>query len=792
MPILKIGLAGNPNSGKSTLFNVLTGGTQRIGNWSGVTVERKTGYFSLGDWRVEIIDLPGVYGLTTHNGETAVDTQIACDAILSGEFDFILNVVDVNNLERNLYLTLQLLELQTPMLVIANMQDVAHKRGIEVDNQALSHELNCPVIPASANQLLEKSDSPDSPSHLTIPSKCNGITLKRAIIDDYLQQKKHHRQSQKTPHYYSEPLASTINKITAKITSSNIQPHHQRFARFLALAALEDDPRAVSLLPRDTMTCITQIKKELEQTAQEEADILLADARYSHAHTMTKSVIKMPSVPKSTFTERLDKIVLHRIFGIPIFFAVIYAMFFFAINVGGALQPFFDETSSVLFIQGTEQILEYFALPSTFSHLIAAGIGSGFNTVITFIPVIAALFLFLSFLESSGYMARAAYVIDRAMRFLGLPGKAFVPFIVGFGCNVPAILASRTLESRRDRLLLLMMMPFMSCSARLAIYAVFTTAFFPQGGQNIVFILYLTGILLAVLTGFVLRKTLLSGEATPWIVELPVYHKPSWRVLSRLTWRRLKQFLIRAGKVIVPACLLLSFLNAFNIKGEFVTESQDSILAHTSKIMTPVFHPMGIESENWQATVGLVTGILAKEVVVGTLNALYAQTSQPTVSINEKKSTIPEQIWQAFTSIPEQFLGLKESLSNPIAASAADAQLDESASGVMYRHFGEHAQAAAMAYLLFVLLYFPCISAIAALIKEASLGWASFSTLWTTLLAYLVAVMFYQLATWKAHPWSSSLWAGGALLVIILFWSMIKIYTKRWHYLFIQANPVRF
>lgn len=748
----KFALIGNPNCGKSTLFNALTGSHQKVGNWPGVTVERKSGYFDQEGHRIELVDLPGVYSLVTTTQDTAIDTRIACEAIASGEMDAILNILDGSNLERHLYLTLQLLEMQLPMVVAVNMLDVLENRGINIDLDALSKQLGCPVVGLSA-------------SRKTGIKQLKKVMLEssRAVV----------RENQK-PLAYPVALDHAVDAI-AQIMITH-RPDSTHISRFLALCWLEGD---VTFQIAEPLVLMQAQRQNLELQMKEEADLLIADVRYTAAHTIVKSVVqKMLLSSMPTLTQRIDKIVLHRICGIPIFLASMYLMFFFSINLGGVFQPFFDQASDAIFVNGLAQLLTTMHVPMTVVVLLTLGLGKGINTVVTFIPLISCLFLWLSFLESSGYMARAAFVIDRIMRAMGLPGKAFVPLIVGFGCNVPAILAARTLEHRRDRLLTLMMTPFMSCGARLAIYAVFTAAFFPVGGHNIVFALYLIGIFMAVMTGCILRKTVLKGESSPWLVELPAYHCPTPGVLLRSTWHRLKQFVLKAGFYIVPVCFLVGVLNAFTPAGHLVAipeqGSTDSVLSVVGKAVTPVFAPMGIREENWPATVGLVTGVLAKEVVVGTLNTLYTQVGHLSLSSDEPFH-FSEAMQKAILSIPQNFIQLKDSLNNPIAASAGDASMNSSALGVMSHYFD--GQIGAMAYLLFVLLYFPCISATAVLAKESSRRWAVFSVMWSTGLAYLAAVVFYQTATWLVHPLTSLSWILSlSLLLTVVLWR-IKCYA---------------
>lgn len=402
--------------------------------------------------------------------------------------------------------------------------------------------------------------------------------------------------------------------------------------------------------------------------------------------------------------------------------------------------------------------------------MVLAGLGKGINTTVTFIPVLAAMFLFLSILETSGYMARAAFIVDRAMRAIGLPGKAFVPMIVGFGCNVPAVMAARTLDNRKDRILTVMMSPFMSCSARLAIYAVFTALFFPVGGQNIVFALYVIGILAAIGTGLLLRRTLLPGPAAPLVMELPPYHLPSLPRLFRQTWRRLKGFLWRAGKVIVPVCLILGVLE------NLPAHSGQTVLASLGQGLTPLFAPMGISQDNWPATVGLLTGTVAKEVVIATLNTLYLQLGHLANS-----QTAVFDLWSslqaAFATIPEHIKALPEAFSNPILASMPEHHLEAAASSQMLQRFGS--QHAAFAYLLFVLLYVPCISTSAVMARELNKGWALLSVAWSLFLAYGLAVLYYQWATWSLHPTTSFEWIVGLSALLTGFVLCLRYYGSR-------------
>jgi ferrous iron transport protein B len=393
------------------------------------------------------------------------------------------------------------------------------------------------------------------------------------------------------------------------------------------------------------------------------------------------------------------------------------------------------------------------------------------QVVATFIPIVGFLFLFLSALEDSGYMARAAFVMDRFMRMIGLPGKSFVPMIVGFGCNVPAIMATRTLESRRDRILTNLMNPFMSCGARLPVYALFAAAFFPTGGQNRVFGLYLLGIAVAVLTGLIMRHTLFKGESMPFIMELPTYHLPTIRGVLTRTWGRLRSFLFNAGKVIVPMVLVLNFLNALGTDGTLGHEnSNKSVLSAIGKSLTPLFKPMGIENENWPATVGIFTGVLAKEAVVGTLDALYGQIG--TVdggSANKPPFDLGIALVAACKTIPENLQKLANNFLDPLGLNIAnvdDIKEVQTATYAAMQHSFD-GKTGAFAYLLFILLYAPCVTATAAIFRETNLNWTGFVVFWTTGIAYMTATIFYQAMSYSQHPEYSLVWIVGLILAFI-------------------------
>lgn len=669
MKSINAALAGNPNAGKTTLFNLLTGLRQRTGNWPGVTVERKQGAFSTLRSAVNLVDLPGIYSLEAVHAEDGLsaDERVTCNYVMSGEADVLINVVDASSLEKSLWLTLQLRELNLPMIVVLNMADVARKCGVTVNADKLAEQLGCPVVMMSA-------------------STSEGLAALLAAIDRLAA---------------APPGTLHLNRTD--------NSHEARLARIDAVCNVACDQSSPT------------------------------------AHRLTRM---------------LDNLFLHQWLGFPLFLGVMYLMFYFAINIGGALQPVFENGSAALFIEGTARLCAALHFPDWLISFLAQGIGGGITTVLPLVPQLTLMFFFLTVLEESGYMARAAFVVDRLMRWLGLPGKSFVPLIVGFGCNVPAVMGARTLETERERILTMLMAPFMSCGARLAIFAVFSTAFFGSAGATLTFSLYLLGIGVAVITGLVLKHTLLHGASSRVVMELPLWHVPVMRSLLLQTWFRLHAFVIRAGVVIVSACVIISLLSGLTVKGHVAQSVDDSVLASASRYVTPLFEPIGIRADNWQATVGLVTGAMAKESVVGTLNALYLAEPQ-----NREDGASAQSLSAVLSaSLGETWQNLKDAVSpqalfNPVEASKGDGEMSEGALGVMQSMFGT--PLAAYSYLVFVLLYVPCASVMGALAKEAGRKWMWFALIWGTGVAYGAATLIYQLGTFARHPGFSLICLAG-------------------------------
>ncbi|MFK7732201.1 MAG: ferrous iron transport protein B [Pseudomonadales bacterium] len=699
-----VALVGNPNAGKTTLFNQLTGSQQRVGNWPGVTVERKTGECQIGQAPVTLVDLPGTYSLQRSSEDESLDQLIAQRYLVSGEPQLAVNIVDASSIERGLYLTRQLLDSGIAVVVALNMMDVAERQGLQIDLEELQRQLGCPVVPVVA-------------------SKAIGLESLRMAI-----------------------------------------------AGALATSSAAGGDFA-------------------EQT--DEAEI---NARFEEVARISAAAVNTTNRNSVTMTDRIDQIVLNKWLAFPLFLGVMYLMFMFTINIGGAFIDVFDGVAAVLFVEAPRLVYESIGLPEWLTTVLADGLGGGVQLVAGFIPVIGSLFLFQSFLEASGYMARAAFIVDRLMRGVGLPGKSFVPLIVGFGCNVPAVMGARTMDRHGDRLLTVLMAPFMSCGARLTVYVLFASVFFPKNAENVIFALYLIGIALAVFTGLALRRHAMGSEVSAFVMELPNYHLPQLSGIVRLSWQRLKGFVMRAGKAIVAVVVVLNFVNSLGVDGSFGNQdSEQSMLSHIGKQITPAFAPMGVHEDNWPAAVGIFTGVFAKEVVVGTLDALYGSIARSEqAALDGMSAEVPdpglgEQLMDALNTVPENLGGLNEQWGDPLgvgvgdlsdsAATAEEQGVEVTTLSVMSTLFD--GPIAAFAYLLFVLLYMPCVATIGAIFKEIGGFWAGFSAAWNTILAYVVAVWCYQIGTFSEHPGSSISWILAMLLVLTASWALLIYFARK-------------
>ncbi|WP_035341559.1 MULTISPECIES: Fe(2+) transporter permease subunit FeoB [unclassified Dickeya] len=758
-----IGVVGNPNCGKTTLFNVLTGGKQTVGNWPGVTVEKKVGSYRYQQQQITLVDLPGVYSLNP-SSESSEDERVARDYILSGEAGLVLNIVDAANLERNLYLTAQLLDMNVPMVVAVNMMDIAAARKLDIDIHGLSQRLGCPVVAITASQ--------------------------KKGIDDLLQVCQSALAQPVLPSVsipYDEPLSQAAQAMARQLVAAQLagapvirNPH------WLALQLLEGDVTVRNQLSAESLKMADEQIARLVAHYDDELDIFLADARYQFVAAVARAVITRRGEASATMTDKIDRIVLHRFLGIPIFLLVMYLMFVFTINIGSAFTDFFDKLFGALLVEGFGELLLALNVPEWLKTLLADGVGGGIQTVSTFIPVIGCLYLFLSWLEDSGYMARAAFVMDRFMRSIGLPGKAFVPLIVGFGCNVPAVMATRTMERHSDRVVTVMMAPFMSCGARLPVYVLFASALFVEGGQNLVFGLYLVGIAAAIATGFLLKNTALKGEASAFVMEIPPYHLPSLRSVLIRTWERLKGFLLRAGRLIVVVVTVLGFLNSMGTDGSFGNQNtQKSVLSAVGQAIVPVFKPLGIRQENWPAAVGVFTGIFAKEAVVGTLDSLYgamAASQEGRAKAEEKTFSLIGSVQDALATIPENLGKLGGAVLNPLGINVGD--LSDTASVAKDNKFSVTSltvisqlfdgQLGAFSYLLMVLLYVPCVAAVSAIWREVGTAWTLFCAGWTIQVGYSTAVVVYQIGRFAEHPLYSSCALAGVAGMLALTVLMLR------------------
>ena len=741
--VVTVAIVGNPNCGKTSLFNALTGARQKVGNWPGVTVDRKEGTFQYDGRQVRVIDLPGVYSLAVA-GASSIDERIARDYILSQAADVIVNILDASNLERNFYLTTQLLEMGVPMILALNMMDAARSKGLVIDTQSFQDRLGLPVrgVVAPTGEGLD--------------------LLKAAMAASAVRQYK-----PKLSVEFGTALEAEIVQLAALLPQkSNSNP---TYARWTAIKLLEDDTSVAEKFDDSIKQAVVAAQARISDATKEDTDILIADRRFSLAHDLVQSAVSRRGIASRSITDRIDSVVLNRVLGIPIFLAVMYLMFLFTIDVGSAFIDFFDILGGTLLVDGFGHVLKSVGSPDWLVTILAGGVGGGIQTVGTFIPIIGCLFLFLSVLEDSGYMARAAFVMDRFMRALGLPGKSFVPMMVGFGCTVPAVMSTRTLDNHRDRVLTAVMSHFMSCGARLPVYALFAAVFFPVGGQNIVFLLYLIGLFFAVATGLLLKNTILSGQSAPFLMELPLYHRPTLRGVLIRTWERLKSFVVKAGKFIVMVAVVLTFLNSWGRDGSFGNENtQNSVLAAVGESLIPVFKPMGIREDNWPAAVGLFTGLFAKEVVVGTLDALYSQMGAEAYGAPAKEEAfdLVAGVSEAFATIPANLATLTDRLLDPLGFDVTIAEnLDQAAEkqDVKRGTFDVIASKfdggiGAFAYLIAILLYSPCMSALSAYYRELSAGWTAFVALYSTALGYGFAVLTYQIGTFERDPKTATMW----------------------------------
>lgn len=738
-----IAVAGNPNAGKTALFNALTGSNQVVGNWPGVTVEKKEGFFVLDGKQIRLVDIPGIYALLA-NSE---DERVALDYLLSRDADLIINILDASNLERNLFLTTQLVEMQVPMVLAVNMMDLAYKRGIVLDLEKLSESFGVPVIPLTA--VSDKS--------------CSKFVRRLAEVlkqDSPIPKSIVHSES-------IEQAISSVSELVVPLAKELNIPK-----RWVAIQYISGFSPIVEKAENLNLTID---KENLSKQLSDEPAFALADSRYSYIRQIISQVVRA-ELKQGSVTDRLDKIFLNRILALPLFLLVMYLVFWVSVTIGSAFIDFFDILFGAVFVDGLAEFLKAVHAPDFVVAILASGIGAGIQTVATFVPVVFFMFLCLSILEDSGYMARAAFVADRIMRFLGLPGKAFVPMLVGFGCSVPAIMGCRILENKRERFLSIFLVPFMSCGARLPVYALFAAAFFGKSAGLVVFAIYLTGIIIALFFGLLLRHTAFKGEASPFIMELPSYHLPKPKAIWRHTWFRLKDFILRAGKIVVIMVTILGVLNSVGTNGSIGNEdSENSLLSAIGKKITPVFEPFGVEEENWPASVALFTGLFAKEAIVGTLNSLYsindAENAEPSET-EETSFNLFRSFSEAFLTIPENLLGTVESFVTPLGVEKSIEEAKSTTFSNMKERFtlspiGFNFQV--FAYLLFILLYVPCLAALGTAFRELGKFYGTVLVIIQTLLGWSLSVLLFQVTV--GH---SVLWIAVSVVALILIVAFLK------------------
>ena len=601
MENIKIGLAGNPNVGKTTLFNNLTGLHQHVGNWPGKTVEQAVGHFEEDNKRFEVIDLPGNYALSAHS----IEEIVSRDFIVDEESDAIINIVDAANLERNLYLTVQMMELNANMGVCLNMNKIARKNGITVDVDKLSELLGVPVIEIEANSDVGHKDLLKMIENL----KNHPINSKDKLV--YGNELKEHLQD----------LVNVISKDKNLLDVS---------AFWTAIKLLEDDEIVMDKVQQSSMSNpifleVRKVKDHLKDIYGVSAEEVIADARYAYIDGLINECVKLPENRQLTLSEKIDKVVTNRILGIPIFLIIMWVVFQVTFTIGAPFQDLLDAGFSALGDAVTAGMGE-----NMISSLLVDGVIGGVGSVLSFVPQIILLFLLLSFLEDSGYLARAAFVMDRVMhKVLGLHGKAFIPMILGFGCGVPGIMATRTMEHEEDRLVSMMLIPFMSCTARLPVYLMFVGIFFASNQGNVIFSLYLLGVIVAIIVAAILKKSLFKGVSTPFVMELPSYKLPTLRGVLMHTGEKTWGFVRKAGTIILAAAIIVWVLSYFPAGVDY--GSQGSLIGQIGTVIAPVFSPLGFG--HWQAAVALLFGMVAKEVVVATLTSVLGGSTAALATI---------------------------------------------------------------------------------------------------------------------------------------------------------------
>lgn len=693
---INVALIGNPNCGKTSLFNVASGAREHVGNYSGVTVDAKTGTFRQDDVTFRIVDLPGTYSLACYSPEELYVRKYLRD----NEPDVIVNIVDATNLERNLYLTTELINMNRPMVIALNMFDELKQKGISLDYKKLSEMIGVPIVPTVARtgegirQLFDAVIAVAEDRHAVV--RHVHVTLGKEL----------------------EQSVGVLNR--ALKADPDLRP---RFSpRYMAIKLLENDKEVESLVEgtKDAKEIFELRDREVERLAEvfpgEDVSSLIAGESYGFISGALAETMEQNPVDSADTTRVLDAIVTNRLFGFPIFLAIMAFIFWATFSVGQYPMDWIEAAVGWL-----GSLVEQYMPDGPLKDLIGDGIIGGVGGVIVFLPNILILYFCLSFLEDSGYMARAAFIMDKVMHRMGIHGKSFIPLVMGFGCNVPAIMSTRSIESRSSRLITILINPFMSCSARVPIYVLLIGAFFPDHATLAVMSLYILGILVAVLTARMLRRFYFKADETPFVMELPPYRLPTFKASCRHMWAKGEQYLRKMGGVILVASIIVWALNYFPLHDEqastpsFEAEqidegridtSRDSYLEMAGKAVNPVMEPAGF---HWRATVAVLAGIPAKEIVVSSLGVLYTGDEE----------------------VAESKLSERIKAPNPVTGKP------------------DFTSASALAFMVFVLLYFPCMATLVAIVKETGhWGYGLFSVVYNTAVAWLAAVITYQIAIW--------------------------------------------
>lgn len=725
---IRVALAGNPNAGKSTLFNALTGMRQHVGNWPGKTVEKKTGFYTRDTLSVSITDLPGAYSLSAFSLEEIV----ARDYILDEQPDVIVAVVDASNLERNLYLVVQLLELERPLVVALNMMDVAGRQGWSFDVELLSRQLGAPVIQTTAR-------------------KGEGL---EALLDVIVERSATKATSSAMD--FGSEIESEIEYLIGAIRTTPVNQAHYP-ARWLAIKLLEGDADVTGKIQKQPgglalLTTAELTRARLEALLGDDIETQMVDRRYRWIHDLVARSIRQRPGDTATRSDRIDRLATHRWLGIPLFLLAMWVVFKITTDFSAPWVAWIDSIITGPVSRWAIAILSVMGLGDTWVvSLVVDGILAGVGAVLAFIPVLLALYFALAVLEDSGYMARGAFVMDRLMNRIGLHGRSFLPLMVGFGCSVPAIYATRTLTNQRDRILTGLLVPFMSCGARLPVYVLFAAIFFPRYASLVILGLYLLGIIVALVVGLILQRTWLPATAaTGLVMELPPYRLPHARSIWYHMWQRTRSFLQHAASLIMITAIIIWLLIAIPLSGQGTfadTPIETSAFGRLSAAVTPALEPLGFGS--WQAGGALISGLVAKEVVVSTLAQSFSINDEPGPVVIPP--TFLEDVTEIVTSFVTAGANTIRAVPSLVGVNLLGEDQDPSSTGLsaaiqasFEASSGGHAALAGLAFMVFVLLYTPCMAAIAAERQELGTRWMWLSLVGQLALAWLLAFAIFQ------------------------------------------------